>query len=429
MDRVADRIVVQRSDPLAGEVVVPGAKNSVLKLMVASLYATGRHELTNVPDISDVETMGALLGALGVRVSRDPDDDSILHLVNDGDVRTVAPPDLVTSIRASINLLGPLLAVAGTVRLDMPGGDDFGSRPIDIHVAGLEAMGVVFRIDERSIVANASRLHGADITLDFPSVGATENLVTAAVHADGVTRIVNAAREPEVADLCDLLVEMGAHIEGIGTSMLTVEGVERGSLRPVSHAVVTDRIQVATYLAAVAVAGGEAIVRGARAEHMVVLLNRMNDMGLHLEAVLGGVSIRSEGRMRAVDVQTLPYPGLATDYKPLLVTMLAVAEGMGIVTENLYPGRFRYVEELSKLGADIRTDGHHAVVRGMERLRGAAVVAPDIRAGAALVIAGLTAEGRTVISGIEHIDRGYDDLVGRLVSLGASVERAHSADL
>lgn len=424
-----DRIVVQQSGPLSGQVDVPGAKNSVLKLMVASLYAPGRHELTNVPDISDVETMGALLGALGVRVSRDPADDTVLHLHNDGDVRTVAPPDLVTSIRASINVLGPLLAVCGRVRLDMPGGDDFGTRPIDMHIAGLKAMGAEFDIDDQSIAARADRLHAADIVLDFPSVGATENLLTAAVHAEGLTTITNAAREPEVADLCELLVEMGARIQGIGSSVLRIEGVERGSLVPVSHAVVPDRIQAATYLAAVAVAGGSAVVKGARAEHMVVLLNRMNDMGLHLEAVPGGVSIVSEGRMRAVDVQTLPYPGLATDYKPLLVTMLAVSEGMGIVTENLYPGRFRYVEELSKLGADIRTDGHHAIVRGMERLRGAAVVAPDIRAGAALVIAGLAAEGRTVISGIEHIDRGYDDLVGRLVAMGASVARANSADL
>ncbi|MBM3828356.1 MAG: UDP-N-acetylglucosamine 1-carboxyvinyltransferase [Actinobacteria bacterium] len=424
-----DRIVVQQSGPLSGQADVPGAKNSVLKLMVASLYAPGRHELTNVPDISDVETMGALLGALGVRARRDDVDGSVLHLYNDGDVGTVAPSDLVSSIRASINVLGPLLAVCGRVRLDMPGGDDFGTRPIDLHLAGLRAMGVEFEIDDRSIVAYVDRLRGADIVLDFPSVGATENLVTAAVQAEGSTTITNAAREPEVADLCELLVEMGAHIEGIGSSVLSIEGVERGSLVPVSHAVVPDRIQAATYLAAVAVAGGSAVIKGARADHMAVLLNRMNDMGLQLEAVPGGVSIVSEGRMRAVDVQTLPFPGLATDYKPLLVTMLAVAEGMGIVTENLYPGRFRYVEELSKLGADIRTDGHHAIVRGMERLRGAAVVAPDIRAGAALVIAGLAAEGRTVISGIEHIDRGYDDLVGRLVAMGASVTRANSVDL
>lgn len=418
-----DRIVVHKCGPLAGSVRVPGAKNSVLKLMVASLYAPGEHVLTNVPDISDVDTMGRLLGALGVDVRHDPKDPEVLSLFNSGDVRTKAPSDLVETIRASINLLGPLLACRGHVRLDLPGGDDFGTRPIDMHIAGLSAMGVVFDPVKNYIEARAERLVGADISLDFPSVGATENLVTAAVHADGLTTIRNAAREPEIADLCTMLTEMGAQISGIGTSTISIEGVPRGSLVPVSHAVVGDRIQAATYLAAAAVAGGDVTVTGSLSQHMEVLLRRMNEMGPAITAVPGGVRIESDGYLRAVDVQTLPYPGLATDYKPLLVTMLAIAEGIGIVTENLYPGRFRYVEELSKLGADIRTDGHHAIVRGVDRLRGAAVSAPDIRAGAALVVAGLVAEGRTVISGVEHIDRGYDDIVGRLRGIGAIVER------
>lgn len=415
--------MVHKSGPLRGTVDIPGAKNSVLKLMVASLYAPGRHTLTNIPSISDVDTMGRLLGALGVRVDHDPDDPSVLHLTNSGDIRTQAPSELVESIRASINLLGPLLACCGRVRLDLPGGDDFGARPIDMHIAGLSAMGVVFDPMKDYIEAHADHLHGADIVLDFPSVGATENILTAAVHAEGVTTVHNAAREPEIADLCRMLCEMGARISGIGTSTVSVEGVPRGSLVPVSHAVVGDRIQAATYLAAVAVAGGDVTVEGSLAQHMEVLLRRMNEMGPEITAVPGGVRIESDGYLRAVDVQTLPYPGIATDYKPLLVTMLAVAEGIGIVTENLYPGRFRYVEELSKLGADIRTDGHHAIVRGVDGLRGATVSAPDIRAGAALVVAGLAAEGRTTISGIEHIDRGYDDIVGRLRGIGAAVER------
>jgi UDP-N-acetylglucosamine 1-carboxyvinyltransferase len=292
-----------------------------------------------------------------------------------------------------------------------------------MHISGLRALGAVFDEVNDRIEARADRLRGARIELDFPSVGATENIVTAAVHARGETIIENAAREPEVADLCRLLQEMGADIQGVGTSTIRITGVERGSLRAVSHAVVGDRIQAATYLSAAAIAGGDVTVIGIDPAHMTVLLRRMSDMGLDITAVTDGVRLVSSGRLRAVDVQTLPYPGLATDYKPLLVTLLAVAEGVGIVTENLYPGRFRYVEELSKLGADIRTDGHHAIVRGVERLRGAAVVAPDIRAGAALVVAGLAAEGRTVISGVEHIDRGYDDIVGRLVGLGALVER------
>lgn len=422
-DRDHDRIIVHQSGPLTGEVPVPGAKNSVLKLMVASLFAEGTHVLKNVPGISDVDTMGALLSALGVDVSHVTGRPDALRLENRGNVKTFCPSRLVETIRASINVLGPLIAVKGHVRLDMPGGDDFGSRPIDMHIAGLSAMGVEFDVDGTHIEATAKHLHGAHIELDFPSVGATENILTAAVHAEGETVLVNAAREPEVADLLEMLVKMGAHIEGIGTSVVRVTGVPRGSLKPVSHRVVPDRIQAATYLAATAVAGGDVIVRGARPDHMHVLLKRIHDMGTEITVVDGGVRIQSEGRLRAVDVQTLPYPGLATDYKPLLVTMLAVAEGMGVVTENLYPGRFRYVEELSKLGADIRTDGHHAIIRGVERLRGAAVVAPDIRAGAALVVAGLAAEGRTVISGIEHIDRGYDDLVGRLAALGASITR------
>jgi UDP-N-acetylglucosamine 1-carboxyvinyltransferase len=418
-----DRIVVHKSGPLSGTVEVPGAKNSVLKLMVASLYAQGRHELTNVPEISDVDTMGRLLGALGVDVAHDAARPGVLHLNNSGDISTQAPSELVESIRASINLLGPLLACCGRVRLDLPGGDDFGNRPIDMHIAGLTAMGVEFAPSNDYIEAHAECLRGAEIVLDFPSVGATENIVTAAVHAQGVTTISNAAREPEIADLCTMLTEMGAKISGIGSSVITVEGVPRGSLVPVSHAVVGDRIQAATYLAAVAVAGGDVTVTGVPAQHMEVLLRRMHEMGPDITAVPGGIRIESDGYLRAVDVQTLPYPGIATDYKPLLVTMLAVAEGIGIVTENLYPGRFRYVEELSKLGADIRTDGHHAIIRGVDGLRGAAVSAPDIRAGAALLVAGLAAEGRTLISGVEHIDRGYDDIVGRLRRIGASVER------
>ncbi len=330
-----DRIVVHRSGPLSGSVDVPGAKNSVLKLMVASLFAEGRHELTNVPGISDVDTMGRLLGALGVDVHHHPDKADSLCLDNTGDLRTQAPSELVESIRASINLLGPLLACRGRVRLDLPGGDDFGGRPIDMHIAGLSAMGVEFEPAHDYIEAHADRLHGADIVLDFPSVGATENLVTAAVHAEGSTTIRNAAREPEIADLCTMLTEMGAQISGIGSTTLTIVGVPRGSLVPVSHAVVGDRIQAATYLAAVAVAGGDVTVTGSSSQHMEVLLRRMHEMGPEITAVPGGVRIESDGYLRAVDVQTLPYPGIGTDYKPLLVTMLAVAEGIGIVMATM----------------------------------------------------------------------------------------------
>jgi UDP-N-acetylglucosamine 1-carboxyvinyltransferase len=309
------------------------------------------------------------------------------------------------------------------VTLSLPGGDDFGSRPIDMHLKGLEAMGATFALRHGYVEATADRLHGANITLEFPSVGATENILTAAVHAKGTTVIDNAAREPEITDLCAMLTSMGADIEGAGSSTLVVHGVEAGSLHAADHAVVADRIQAATYLAAVAVSGGEVVLRGARAEHMEMLLRRFADMGVTVTSVGDGLAVWANERLRSIDVATLPYPGIATDYKPLIVTMLAVANGVGIVTENLYPGRFRYVEELCRLGADIRTDGHHAVVRGVERLSGAPVRAPDIRAGAALVVAGLAAEGETVVSGVHHVDRGYDDLVGRLVAIGADIER------
>ena len=420
--RLSDAVVVvHRSGPLRGEVIVPGAKNSVLKLMAATLLADGSHHLTNVPDIADVSIMSDLLAAIGVTTTRPAPGELLME--NTGDITPVAPYELVERIRASINVLGPLLGRFGRVRLSLPGGDDFGSRPIDMHLSGLEAMGATIILDHGDVVATADRLHGADVTFEFPSVGATENILTAAVHAKGTTVIDNAAREPEISDLCRMLVAMGADIEGIGTSRLVVHGVEPGTLRATSHDTVPDRIQAATYLAAAAVTGGELFLRGARADHMDMLLRRFTDMGLELVPQHDGLSVYAPERLKAIDVATLPYPGIATDYKPLIVTMLAVADGVGIVTENLYPGRFRYVEELCRLGADIRTDGHHAVVRGRFSLSGAPVRAPDIRAGAALVVAGLVAEGSTTISGVHHIDRGYDDLVGRLAAVGASIER------
>ena len=415
------QIVVRRVGELRGTIDVPGAKNSVLKLMAATILADGEYELTNVPGIADVRIMGELLDAIGIR-SWSPSP-GVLRLVNSGELTPVAPYELVERIRASINVLGPLLTRCGRVRLSMPGGDDFGARPIDMHVAGLEAMGATFKFSHGEVEATADRLHGADVTFGFPSVGATENILTAAVFADGVTTIENAAREPEVVDLCRMLVSMGADISGIGTSTLVVRGVERGSLRPADHCTVPDRIQAATYISAVAVAGGELTIRDARAEHMQNLLARFADMGLELSPSDHSLHVAAEGRLRSIDVQTLPYPGIATDYKPLVITMLSVAHDVGIVTENLYPGRFRYVEELIRLGADIRTNGHHAVVRGVPRLSGAPVRAYDIRAGAAMVVAGLAAEGETMISGVSHIDRGYDDLVGRLAAVGADIRR------
>ena len=415
------QIVVEHSEALQGEVQVPGAKNSVLKLMAVTLLAEGEYRLTNVPDIADVDTMCDLLRALGVTSQRVTTHE--LVLVNTGNITPIAPFEQVDRIRASINILGPLLGRYGSADIAMPGGDDFGSRPIDLHVMGLEAMGATFALNREGVQATARQLHGAHIELKFPSVGATENILTAAVLARGVTSIDNAAREPEIVDLCNMLVDMGAQISGIGTDHLVITGVQPEQLHATDHEVVNDRVQAATYMSAVAVTRGNVFVRGARAEHMEMLINRFSEMGVMITPQHDGLQVSCNQRLQAIDFATLPYPGIATDYKPLLVGMLAVSSGTGIATENLYPGRFRYVDELMKLGADVRIDGHHAVVRGVEQLVGAPVNAPDIRAGAALVVAGLVATGKTVVSDIHHIDRGYDDLVGKLAGIGARISR------
>ena len=420
-------IVTSHSGPLSGEVVVPGAKNSVLKLMASALLADGTTVLRNVPVIADVDIMADLLVALGLRIDYvDPSPGEVgqrLHIQNNRLITPFAPFELADRIRASVNVVGPLLSRFGEVTIALPGGDDFGGRPIDMHLRGLEAMGAVFEIEDNTVFGNCDRLHGADITLEFPSVGATENILTAAVLADGVTTIHNAAREPEIVDLCTFLSAMGARISGAGTSIITVTGVDRDALVATTHEVVTDRVQAATYMAAVAMCGGDVFVRRAVPAHMEMLLSRYADMGLSIVPDAEGIRVTSQEQMHSIDVATLPFPGVATDYKPLLVAMLSIADSTGIVTENLYPGRFRYIEELCKLGADITIDGHHAVVRGVDHLNGAVVSAPDIRAGAALVVAGLSARGMTEIHDVHHIDRGYDDLVGRLAALGGVISR------
>jgi UDP-N-acetylglucosamine 1-carboxyvinyltransferase len=415
------RIIVRRSGPLSGSVQVPGAKNSVLKLMAATLLAEGDYVLTNVPAITDVHKMAETLGALGV--SSEWLGPHELKLSNKGNITPEVPFEKFDKMRASLNVLGPLLTHYGSARINWPGGDDFGGRPINLHVAGLQKMGATVEEGLYDIFAHAERLKGTDIELDIPSVGATENLLTAAVYARGTTVIDNAAREPEVQDLCNMLVAMGAEIEGIGTSRLIIHGCERGSLNSTKHTVVPDRVQAATYMAAVAVAGGDVVVRSARTEHMEELLNCYARMGVAVTPQRDGVRVTSHERLRAIDFITEPYPGIATDYKPLLVGMLCVSRGEGSVTETLFPGRFRYIEEFRKLGASIAIYGNKATVRGVYELIGSEVSVPDIRAGAALVVAGLVASGTTIVHDIHHIDRGYDDLVGKLSGLGADVTR------
>jgi len=413
-----NKFLVQGSRSLDGGIQIGGAKNSALKLMAASLLAEGLTSLSNVPDIADVAIMVELLEAMGVEVQRTGHriDISVPH-----EIEPVAPYHLVERMRASISVLGPLLARIGRATVAMPGGDDFGSRPIDMHLQGLEQLGATFTHQHGDIQAQAKVLKGAEVFLEFPSVGATENLLMAAVLARGTTTIENAAREPEITDLANFLSQMGALIDGIGTSRLRVDGVER--LEPISYEVIPDRIEAATYLCALAICGGELHLENARAEHMEMLLRKLEEMGMHISEGNGGVRGKVTERLKSADVSTLPYPGLATDYKPFLVAALSVASGAGMVTENIFAGRFRYVDELVRMGAEIKAEGRHAVVRGVDRLSGAPVRAHDIRAGAALVIAGLGADGETIISDAHHVDRGYEDLAGKLSSVGAQVSR------
>ena len=412
--------MVRPSGPLAGEVSISGAKNSALKLMAACLLAEGRHLLRNVPDIADVDTMGQLLAAMGVSVRRR--DDGALEIQRGAEVTPEAPYELVERMRASTAVLGPLLVAMGRARVAMPGGDDFGSRPIDMHLSALESMGAEFRLSHGMIEASAQRLRGTEVVLAYPSVGATENLLMAGVLAEGRTTVRNAAREPEIADLAAFLNRMGGRILGAGSATITVDGVSE--LRAVEHTVIPDRVETVTYLAALGTAGGELSLRGARHDHLEILVERMGRMGLRISPDAEGLWAMAPARPRATDVATLPYPGLATDYLPLLVAVLCIADGISYATENVFAGRFRYVGELARMGARVRVDGHHLVIDGVERLSGAPVRAVDIRAGAALVVAGLRAEGETVVHDAHHVDRGYEHFVEKLRSVGADIERA-----
>jgi len=389
--------------------------------MVACLLAEGCTVLSNVPRIDDVESMADGLRAVGAQVERLSNGDLAVTTPPAADIRPFAPYELVERMRASVVVLGALLARCGEAHMPMPGGDDFGERPIDFHVNGLTAMGVRFESSHGEVrgQVEGGRLVGTKVVLEYPSHTATDNLLMAAVLAKGTTVIENAAKEPEVSDLADMLCSMGAVVRGAGTSRLEIEGVDE--LHPTQHTVVPDRVVAATFIAAVGIAGGDVTVADARPDHMEMLLRKVAQMGVHTEMTPQGLRASVSQRLMATDVATLPYPGVATDYSPLLVAMLTGADGVGILTENLFSGRFRYVEELRRMGADIRTEGHHAVVRGVDHLSGAPVRAPDLRAGVALVLAGLVAEGQTVVTGAHHIGRGYEDLVGSLTSLGGNV--------
>jgi len=410
---------VRPGQPFSGEVQISGAKNSVLKLMAATTLTSGRFVISNVPQITDVKYMAELLVGIGCEVSWSGLNQLTIHTPEQ--IKPVAPYDLVTKLRASISLLGPLLARCGEAEVALPGGDDFGPRPVDMHLKALEELGAQITVEHGVISAKAGNLIGTRLVLESPSVGATENILMAAVRAKGETVIENAAREPEIADLAACLSQMGATIAGAGTSTLLVEGTDE--LRAVERAVIPDRIEVSTFLVALGIAGGEILLRGARYSHLDVVARKLGEMEMRISPSSDGLWAMCNRRLRAVDVSTLPYPGIPSDLKPLLVALLAYADGVSIVTENLFAGRFRYVDELVRMGADIRYEGQHAIVRGKPQLSGAPVQGHDIRATAALLLAGLGAQGVTQVHGAHHADRGYQDLAGKLAGLGADVTR------
>jgi UDP-N-acetylglucosamine 1-carboxyvinyltransferase len=421
MDAMDEVIVVQGPSTLNGRVEVSGAKNSVLKLMAAVLLAEGRSTITNVPDIQDVWIMSELLRRLGCAVDYDVAAASV-HIDVPAAPAHQADYDLVRAMRASISVLGPLVARCRRAEVALPGGDAIGSRGLDMHRAGLEQMGARISIDHGYLVAKAPNgLHGAHHRLPYPSVGATENLMMAATLARGVTVIDNAAREPEITDIADLLVSMGARIEGIGSPTLVVTGVE--SLHPVRHSTVPDRIVAGTWAFAAAITGGTVDVAKSNPGHLAVVLDKLAQAGCRITRRDDGFTVEGPQRPDPINVSTLPYPGFPTDLQPFVVALNAVANGHGMVTENVFEARWGFTSELSRLGAVVRLDGHHALIKGVSQLSGAPVEANDIRAGAALVIAGLVAEGTTEVHGVEHIDRGYEQFDQRLRALGGDVVR------
>jgi len=419
--RTPERFRVQGGVRLSGTVRVSGAKNSALKLMAAALLAPGHCVLHDVPDILDVGYMARMLEHLGCSVSRVgptvaidvPADDGLSHR---------APYGLVRRLRASIAVLGPLVGRLGAAEVALPGGDNIGSRGLDMHLSGLERLGATISVEHGNVLAMApGGLRGSAVWLDFPSVGATENLLMAGVLARGTTIIDNAAREPEIVDLCQMLAAMGAQISGAGTSTIEVRGVE--GLEPVEHVVVPDRIVTGTWAVAAAMTSGDVAITNARPEHLEIVLDKLSWAGASLRTVPDGMRVTMQARPRAFDVVTLPYPGFPTDLQPMVVALNAIADGTAMITENVFESRFMFVNELARLGADVRTEGHHASVRGKPSLSGAPVAATDIRAGAGLVLAGLVADGQTLVTAVHHIARGYPDFVPQLCSLGADVVR------
>lgn len=420
-----DRILVRGGVPLDGTVRVSGSKNGALAIMAACLMAKGQTTLHNVPDIGDIATMAEMLSCLGAEVNLYPDGTMCIDAANFS--ATEAPEEMVRKMRASFYVLGPMLARLGEARVAMPGGCDIGARPVDYHTRGLQALGAHVRIEHGFVEASTRGLVGAPIYLDFPSAGATTHLMTAASLARGVTTIENAACEPEVTDLANLLSLMGARIEGAGTKRIVIEGVRE--LRAVEYSIIPDRIEAGTYAVFAAITRGDVVLDGVVPEHLTPVLLKLQEAGMQVVPIserpdaVGVVRITGSGRPRPLDILAMPHPGFPTDLQQPMVALLSVADGTSVITDQVFESRFKYVAEMQRLGADIRVEGRSAIVRGVDHLSGAAVTATDLRAGAALLGAALAAEGETVLSGLHHVDRGYGSIIQKLMRVGADVTR------
>ena len=417
-----EQLVIHGGNPLRGRVKIGGAKNAVLPIIAAALLGSrGVSVLDDVPALEDVYTISSVLRSLGVKADYSAAEHRLR--IDASEIKTVsAPYELVRKMRASFLIMGPLLAREGRAEISLPGGCAIGTRPIDLHLKGFEALGAKIDITQGAIHASAPEgLRGARIYFDFPSVGATENVMMAASCAEGQTILENPALEPEIVDLANYLNVMGAHIRGAGTNRIKIDGVPR--LMAADYTIIPDRIEAGTYMVAAAMTRGDVFIENAICEHLKPVVAKLKEAGAQIEEDIAGIRVRADEPMRAIDLKTLPYPGFPTDMQAQFMAMLAVAEGTSVVTETVFENRFMHVEELVRMGAQIRVDGRMATVEGGLSLKGAAVRATDLRAGAAMVLAGLVADGETRVGYIHHIDRGYDDLVAKLVALGADIRR------
>jgi UDP-N-acetylglucosamine 1-carboxyvinyltransferase len=416
-----DKIRIRGGVPLSGEIVISGAKNAGLPLMTAGMLTDERLVLTNVPQLADIHTMAALIAQHGVAVDRPSNDGRVLS-IGGAISNAEAPYDIVRKMRASVLVLGPLVARVGEARVSLPGGCAIGTRPIDLHLKGLEQLGATIRLDGGYVHAAAPKgLQGATIVMPMPSVGATENLLMAAALANGQTVIANAAREPEISDLATCLVAMGARIDGIGSDRLTIEGV--ASLHGAEHRIIPDRIETGTYACAAAITGGSVSLRGGRLDHLGALVQVLAAAGVDVSETDGGLTVRRQNGLHGTDAMTEPYPGFPTDMQAQLMALMSVAEGAAMITETIFENRFMHVPELNRLGARINVHGASAIVRGVPQLSGAPVMATDLRASVSLVLAGLAAKGDTVVNRVYHLDRGYEAVEQKLAACGADIER------